>query len=135
MHGSIVALAAPRTVTTLDAEGVKQLVSDWALAGEHLLVLDGVSNPHNLGAIARTAAFFGLRRIILADRPGQATPSDAAHRVARGGLDMLDLYQATDLPAVLQALAAEYTTLGAALGDGHTDQVGEIVLDADVAPV
>ena len=118
MHGSVVALAVPKSVTLLDAEAALRLAPDWARDGEHVLVLDGVSNPHNLGAIARTAAFFGLRRIILSDRPGQAMPSDAAHRVARGGLDMIDLYQAADLPAVLRALASCYTVLGAALGDG-----------------
>ena len=119
MHGSIVAFATPKAVTALDVEAAQRLASQWARAGDHILVLDGVSNPHNLGAIARTAAFFGLRRIVLADRPGQALPSDAAHRVARGGLDMLDLYQAADLPAVLKALAVEYIVFGAALGDGE----------------
>ena len=45
-------------------------------AGE--VVLDGVGNPHNLGAILRTAAFFGMRRVLLSDHRGQAGPSPPA---------------------------------------------------------
>src|SRR5215471_21293588 len=37
-----------------------------------LLLLDGVGNPHNFGAIARTAAFFGFERMVLSDHAGQA---------------------------------------------------------------
>ena len=48
-------------------------------------MLDGVGNPHNLGAIARTAAFFGVPRIVLSDHRAQAKPSDASYRVAEGG--------------------------------------------------
>ena len=71
--------------------------------GKPLLILDGIGNPHNLGAIARTAAFFGIERIVLADRPDQALPSDASYRVAEGGLEHLTLYRAP-LPAALAEL-------------------------------
>ena len=56
-----------------------------------LLVLDGIGNPHNLGAIARSAAFFGVRRHAARRGAGQALPSDAAYRVAEGGLEYLDV--------------------------------------------
>ena len=82
-------------------------------------MLDGVSNPHNLGAIARTAAFFGVKRMLLSDHAGQAMPSDAAYRVARGGLDMVELFKVRDLPAVLSALGPNYRVVGAALGTGQ----------------
>lgn len=119
MHGSIVALVSPRALVTLDRAAAKAAAGAWARAGEHLLVLDGVSNPHNLGAIARTAAFFGVKRMLLSDDPAQALPSDAAYRVARGGLEHVELYVAQDLPAVLSVLSPNYLTLGAALGDGQ----------------
>lgn len=119
MHGSIVALAAPRVLPILDPEAAMAQAPVWADAGDPLLVLDGVSNPHNFGAIARTAAFFGVKRIVLSDHEGQALPSDAAYRVARGGLDIVELYQARDITAVLKVLAASFVVVGAALGDGH----------------
>ncbi len=119
MHGSIVALVAPKPVRTLDRAAAIAGSAAWASTREPLLVLDGVSNPHNLGAIARTAAFFGVKRLILADHPAQALPSDAAYRVARGGLEHIDVEIAQDIAAVLRALSPNYLVVGAALGDGQ----------------
>jgi TrmH RNA methyltransferase len=52
------------------------------------LWLDGVGNPHNLGAILRSAAHFGAAAVLL---PKQSTLalSGAAARVAEGGADAL----------------------------------------------
>jgi TrmH RNA methyltransferase len=85
----------------------------WAQDGKPILVLDGVGNPHNLGAIARSAAFLGLERVVLADRPEQAIPSDASYRIAEGGLEHLSLFRAP-LPAALPLLRRAYRIVGAA---------------------
>lgn len=119
MHGSIVVLVTPKPIVTLDRAAAIAGSADWARAREPLLVLDGVSNPHNLGAIARTAAFFGVKRIILADHPAQALPSDAAYRVARGGLEHIDVQLARDMTAILRALSPNYLVVGAALDNGR----------------
>ncbi len=71
LHGGIVAIAEPQPLAGLD----RSTVRIWAKSGKPLLILDGIGNPHNLGAIARSAAFFGLERMVLADRPDQALPS------------------------------------------------------------
>ncbi|HEY3911216.1 MAG TPA: RNA methyltransferase [Stellaceae bacterium] len=113
LHGGVAAIARPRPLATFDAAAAPE----WARDGKPLLVLDGVGNPHNLGAIARTAAFFGIERIVLADRPDQALPSDASYRVAEGGLEHLSLYRAS-LPHALIALRRGYWIVGAALGEG-----------------
>jgi RNA methyltransferase, TrmH family len=114
-HGGVVAVARLRPLARFDAEAAKA----WAAADEKLLLLDGVGNPHNLGAIARTAAFFGLRRLVLSDHPTQAVPSDAAYRVAEGGLDRLALYRAQRFATVLKRLKPHYRVIGAALGRGR----------------
>lgn len=115
MHGGILALAEPQAVTDLDTAEAGR----WAEAGEPLLMLDGVGNPHNLGAIARTAAFFGLRRLVLSDHPGQALPSDASHRVAEGGLEQLSLYRLRRFADGLRRLSKSYRIIGAALEGGR----------------
>ena len=116
MHGGIVALARPRPVLPFDPSEA----SGWISAAPLLVVLDGVSNPHNLGAIVRTAAFFGLDRIVISDHPLQAGPSDAAHRVAEGGLEFVQLYRATNLATALKRLKPAYRVIGTALGRGRT---------------
>jgi TrmH RNA methyltransferase len=107
-HGGIVAIASPRPVPPLDP----------AHPPRHnlLVALDGIGNPHNLGAIARSAAFFGVRAILLHDTADQAFPSDAAYRVAEGGLDHVDLYRARELPGALRALDPFYRTVAVTLG-------------------
>ena len=111
LHGGIVAAAKMRPVPQFDIEAARR----WARSGEPLVILDGVSNPHNLGAIARTLAFFGLGHLVISDHPAQAGLSDAAHRVAEGGLEYIEVYQASRLPQVLKHLQSAYRVIGTAL--------------------
>jgi TrmH RNA methyltransferase len=115
MHGGIVALAQPRPVPIVDLSKA----TEWARDGRLLLLLDGVGNPHNLGAIARTAAFFGVPRMVLSDHPGQAGPSDASYRVAEGGLEYVELYRGLQFVQMLQHLRRSYRVIGAAAEDGQ----------------
>ncbi len=106
-HGGIAVIAKPRTVDMLDLAAPPRL--------PFLLVLDGVGNPHNLGAIARSAAFFGVRGLLLHEVAGAALPSDAAYRTAEGGLEFLSVWRTRDLARVLAALAPHYRTVAATL--------------------
>lgn len=115
LHGGIVAVAKPRPLPAFDPLDAK----GWAAAGQPLLLLDGVGNPHNLGAIARTLAFFGMARLVLSDHPGQALPSEAAYRVSEGGLEWVELYRAERFAARLKLLKAHYRVVGTALGAGR----------------
>ena len=112
LHGGILAVCQPRPLSPFEA--VKSF--NWAKAGQPLVILDGIGNPHNLGAIARTMAFFGLPRLIVSDHPGQALPSDAAYRVAEGGLEWVEVLRANGLPKALARLKPHYRIIGTALG-------------------
>lgn len=69
-----------------------------------LVALDGVENPHNVGAILRTAAFLGCHGLVTHGPQEQPFPP-AALRVAEGGAEHLALARVADLPGVLGALA------------------------------
>lgn len=112
-HGGVAALVRPRPVPPLDPSRV----AEWAKDRRPLLVLDGIGNPHNLGAAIRSAAYFGVRRVVLAERPEQALPSAASYRVAEGALDRVELYRAS-MPAAIAALQQGYLVVGTALGHG-----------------
>lgn len=127
LHGGVVAIAAPRATPDFDPAQAA------AAAVPLLLCLDGVANPHNVGAIVRTAAFFGLDRIVLSDHPGQAGPSDAAHRVAEGGLEHVTLFRAQNFPRRLKQLKPAYRVVGTALDRGRP--LGEIMRDKPIALV
>lgn len=117
-HGGIVAVvtAKPlRVATSVDVQA-------WARKYEAVLVLDRIGNAHNLGAIARTAAFFGVARIIIPDDPGAAKPNDAAYRVAEGGLEHVEVWTAPKLVALARELATGgYDVVGAATRGGRPD--------------
>ncbi|MBS0457606.1 MAG: rRNA methyltransferase [Proteobacteria bacterium] len=59
-----------------------------------LLWLHGVGNPHNLGAILRSAAHFGVRAALVSDA---AALSPAAYRVAEGGAEAVPCVPAADV--------------------------------------
>jgi len=112
MHGGIVALAQPKAAPAFDAEDAR----GWARDGKLLVLLDGVGNPQNLGAIARTVAFFGLPRMVLSDHPAQAGVSDASLRIAEGGLEHIAVYRAVRFAAAVKALRQSYRVVAAAPG-------------------
>ena len=117
-HGGVVAVVTPAPLKT---PGAADLAA-WAKAGEAVLVLDRIGNAHNLGAIARTAAFFGVPRIVIPDHPNAAKPTDAAHRVAEGGLEVIDVWQTRDLVGLVRDLgAAGYDVVGAATRGGRPE--------------
>jgi TrmH RNA methyltransferase len=68
------------------------------------LALDRVRNPYNVGAILRSAAFFGVDAVLLgapAPHPGLAA---TAVRVAEGGAEHVALARTTDLADTLARL-------------------------------
>ncbi len=119
-HGGVVAVVAPAVLRVPTAADI----AEWAKRGEAVLVLDRIGNAHNLGAIARTAGFFGVPRIVIPDHANAAKPTDAAHRVAEGGLEVVEVWQTRDLVGCVRELvAAGYDVVGAATRGGRPETV------------
>ena len=115
-HGGIVAVVAAPTLRTPSAAEVRA----WSAQRAPVLLLDRIGNAHNLGAIARTAGFFGVSRIVLPDDPAAALPGEAAYRVAEGGLEAVDVFRVGSLAAFVRDLrSAWYEVIGAAARGGR----------------
>jgi TrmH RNA methyltransferase len=110
-HGGIVAVIGERPLRKVTRETIEA----WARERAPLLLLDRVSNAHNVGAIARTAAFFGVRAVVLADHPQQALPGEAAYRVAEGGMEFVEFYRVPVLAAFGAELKRHFCLVGASL--------------------
>ena len=82
-----------------------------------LLWLDGVGNPHNLGAILRSAAHFGVAAVLLPAH-SELGLSGAAARVAEGGAEAVPLVRLPAGAAALEALRGAGFTLAATVVDG-----------------
>jgi RNA methyltransferase, TrmH family len=91
------------------------VMAGWAQAKAPLLLLDRVSNANNVGAIVRTAAFFGVKSIIVPDHPGQALPGEAAWRVAEGGMEFVDFYRVPALASFCAELKRSHYLIGTSL--------------------
>jgi 23S rRNA (guanosine2251-2'-O)-methyltransferase len=108
-HQGVVALAADITqLLTLDD------VLDRLVASTLLLVLDGVTDPRNLGACLRVADAAGVAAVIVPrDRAAGMTP--AALKAAAGAAESVPLVEVTNLARALDDLNdADVLTVGAA---------------------
>ncbi len=74
-----------------------------AVGTPFLLVLDGVQDPHNLGACLRTACAAGACGLILPRRRA-AGLTPAAVKVASGGAECVPLFRVTNLARTLDGL-------------------------------
>lgn len=80
-----------------------------------LLVLDGVTDPHNLGACLRTAEAAGVNAVIVPkDKSAGLTP--VARKVACGAADVLPLVPVTNLSRTLEKLQEKGIWLFGAAG-------------------
>lgn len=115
-HGGIVAVvkaAELRRPTAAELTG-------WATRRVPVLVLDRIGNAHNLGALGRTAAYFGVPHLVIGDDPAAARPNDAAYRIAEGGLEHVEVWQVPQLANWLGELrTAGYAVIGAATRGGR----------------
>jgi len=75
-------------------------------------VLDQVSNGHNVGAIARSAAFIGVQTLVGDPSAIDAALTSSAYRISEGGLEYLKLHQATKLADWLLSVREKALVVG-----------------------
>lgn len=84
-----------------------------------LLVLDGVTDPHNLGACLRTADAAGVTAVVVPkDRAAGLTP--VARKVASGAAETVPFVQVTNLARTLERLKEEGLWIIGTAGEADT---------------
>ncbi|MDQ3037419.1 MAG: RNA methyltransferase, partial [Myxococcota bacterium] len=118
-HEGLCVLARPRAWAS-----TAQLADALLRSRGAAIALDRVRNPYNVGAILRTAAFFGIEGALLgAIAPHPALAPDAV-RVAEGGAEHLALARTTDLADTLARFRAKGISVVAADGASTTRAIG-----------
>jgi 23S rRNA (guanosine2251-2'-O)-methyltransferase len=97
VHQGLAALVAPLEEPVL--EDLLARCGDDAL----VLALDQVTDPHNVGAILRTAAAFGAAGVVVTERHAAADTGVLA-KAASGGLEIVPLLRAVNLARTLEQL-------------------------------
>ena len=130
VHQGVVAIAPPFPMVDVD-----RLLAHAAASGRPplLVAVDGVTDPHNLGSIARTAEAVGAHGLVLPGRRS-APITPTVEKAAAGALAHLPVAGVTNLVRALEQLGqAGVWSVGldgsaAATLDGHPLAAGPVVL-------
>lgn len=99
-HQGVIAMSFPGELH--DEKFLYQLIESLSVA-PFLLVLDGVTDPHNLGACLRTAEAAGVHAVI-APKDNSASLTPTARKTACGAAEVLPYIAVTNLARCLRKL-------------------------------
>jgi 23S rRNA (guanosine2251-2'-O)-methyltransferase len=102
-HQGVAAVVTPYPFTAVD------VILDRAAArpGSHfLLLLDGILDPHNLGALIRTALAVGIQGVVI-PKDRSAAPTPAVSKASAGALEHMLIGQVVNLARTVGFLKAQ----------------------------
>jgi len=100
-HQGVVAVAAARAAATL--EDIRLSANQEQGKPGLIVLLDGVEDPHNLGAIIRTALAAGAHGVVIPERRAVGL-TDAVARASAGALAHLPVAKVTNLARAMEQL-------------------------------
>ena len=125
-HQGVIAIAAERNYST-----VEEILEYAREKGEppFVVILDGVEDPHNLGAIIRTAECCGAHGVIIPKRRAVGLTSTAA-KASAGAIEYMKVAKVTNLASTIDELKEQGLWLYAADMGGQacyeTDMKGAV---------
>ena len=111
-HQGVVAMMEEPRIVTLNTD----ITDEWLHHKESAILLDRVGNANNLGAIVRSAAFFGFRNIIIPIDEAQSSITTSSYRVAQGGMEYVNIYCIHSITRLLQAMKGKMVRFGTDVG-------------------
>ena len=120
-HQGVLAVCVGDT-RVYDEQFLKQMLQQLDERGElpFLLILDGITDPHNLGACLRSAEAAGVQAVIAPkDKAAGLTPT--ARKVACGAAEVLPFITVTNLARTLQMLQQAGVWIYGAAGEAEQD--------------
>lgn len=111
----------------VDIDDVLDTLTEPAL----LLVLDGIQDPHNLGACLRVADAFGVHAVI-APKDRAVGLTATVHKVASGAADAVPYVSVTNLARTLRELKQRGISIIGATADSDVD-LNSVKLEGPVA--
>ena len=115
-HQGVVAMIESPEIIPLDSE----ITDLWIENCENAVLLDRIGNAANFGAIVRSAAFFGIKNIIIPLDEAQTSITTSSYRVAEGGMEYVNIYSVNSSVRLLEALKGKMIRVGTDLSAKKT---------------
>lgn len=107
-HQGVVAMIFMPEITPLDSD----ITDEWVKNKENALLLDHIGNANNFGAIIRSAAFFGVKNIIIPESEVDSAITTSSYRIAEGGMESVKIYSVRSVAKLLQAMEGRMVRIG-----------------------
>ncbi len=107
-HQGVVAMIEAPQIVPLDSD----ITDSWVEKGENAVLFDRIGNANNFGAIVRSAAYFGIKNIIIPLDEAQSTITTSSYRVAEGGMEYVNIYSVRSSARLLEALKGKMVRVG-----------------------
>ena len=107
-HQGVVAMIEAPEVIPLDSD----ITDSWVENGENAVLLDRIGNANNFGAIVRSAAYFGIKNIVIPLDEAQSTITTSSYRVAEGGMEYVNIYSVRSSARLLEAVKGKILRVG-----------------------
>lgn len=121
-HQGMIAYASAAAYSSL---GDMFAAAEAAGEAPFFVALDGVTDPHNLGAVIRSAVLFGAHGVIVPKRRS-AGLSPACEKAAAGALAYARIARVTNLTQTIEALKERGIWVAAAAADGEAYSAGKL---------
>lgn len=115
VHQGVLAMVSPSQIW---GENMLDELLDRGTEPPLLLVLDGVTDPHNLGACLRTADAAGVHAVII-PKDKSATLNATVRKVACGAAEVVPLVAVTNLARTLQKLQQKGVWIAGTAGEAE----------------
>lgn len=110
-HQGVVAMIEFPQVIPLDSD----ITETWCNNNESAVFLDRIGNSNNFGAIVRSAAFFGIKNIIIPNNQAQSFITTSSYRVAEGGMEYVNIFSVNSPLNLMKAVKGKMLCLGTSL--------------------
>lgn len=115
-HQGVVAMIEAPEIQPLDSD----ITDSWVEKGENAVLFDRIGNANNFGAIVRSAAYFGIKNIVIPLDEAQSTITTSSYRVAEGGMEYVNIYSVRSSARLLEALKGKMVRVGTDLKASKT---------------
>lgn len=123
-HQGVVAMIKQEEIPLVNKEYIEEITNNPRL----ILVLDRIGNANNFGAIVRSAAFFGIKDIIISQEESQSTISTSTYRIAKGGMEYVSIKSVFSIPWFLEQTGKKLPVIGTDLqGKDSPDLMKKVI--------